>query len=186
MDNKYYAWWKENKPFLALFPAVVFWFVSIIFFMVGLKFNNPIVFFGRDLSSTIAIMLSISNTVIQVIGNDQEQEGLGFALWIGWIGSYTLGIGTNVVGLLSILQIDNAILEWSIAIGLGSMIEVLPERLVVQFLKGFKPKKHRGNESQKPFRPMSHAVGQRPFPRASFENTQAGQIHGISNGFKKR
>ena len=136
MDNKYYIWWKINKPRLSLFPAVVFWCVSMIFFMVGLKFSNPIIIIGQDLSNLIAISLTVSNTIIQIIGNEQEQDGLGFALWVGWIGSYLLGIGTNIVGLLSILAIDNIYIEWVIALGLGTMIEVLPERLLVQFLRG--------------------------------------------------
>lgn len=139
-NNRYYDWWKDNKPLLSLIPALVFWVVSMIFFVVGLSFKNPIVMFGKDLSLAIAVSLSISNTIIQIIGNEQEQEGLGLALWVGWVGSYALGIGTNVVGLLSILSIENVILEWVIAVGLGTMIEVLPERLLVQFLKTFKEK----------------------------------------------
>ena len=145
-NNRYYDWWKHNKPMLSLLPAIVFWLVSMIFFVVGLNFKNPIVIFNTDVSFWIAISLSLSNTIIQIIGNEQEQEGLGLALWIGWIGSYALGIGTNVVGLLSILSINSVVLEWVIAIGLGSMIEVLPERLVVQFLKTFKSKNYKPNK----------------------------------------
>jgi len=141
MSNKYYDWWKDNKPFLSLIPAVVFWVVSMIFFMVGLRFDNPIVIFGKDASLAIAVSLSISNTIIQIIGNEQEQDGLGVALWLGWMASYALGIGTNIVGLLTVFSIDNVYLEWIIAAGLGTMIEVLPERLLVQFLKGFQGKK---------------------------------------------
>lgn len=137
MDNKYYRWWKENKLFLSLVPAIVFWLVSMVFFVVGLKFKNGIVFGGIDFSSAIAISLSLSNTIIQIIGNDQEED-LGTAMWLGWIGSYLLGIGTNVVGLTSILDISNPYIEYSIAIGLGTVIEVMPERLLVAFLKGFK------------------------------------------------
>jgi len=114
MSNKYYDWWKENKPFLSLIPAVVFWAVSMIFFMVGLKFNNPVVVFGKDASVVIAVSLSISNTIIQIIGNEQEQDSMGVALWMGWMASYALGIGTNVVGLLTVLSIDNVYLEWII------------------------------------------------------------------------
>jgi len=141
MSNKYYDWWKQNKPFLSLIPAVVFWLVSMIFFMVGLKFNDPIYIFGKDVSLLIAVSLSVSNTIIQIIGNEQEQESMGVALWMGWMASYMLGIGTNVVGLMTVLSIGNVWLEWIIAIGLGTMIEVLPERLLVQFLKTFQQRK---------------------------------------------
>lgn len=170
MSNKYNDWWQDNKLFLSLFPAFVFWAVSIIFFMVGLRFQNPIVLWGWDASTAIAISLSVSNTIIQIIGNEKEQEGLGMALWMGWVASYVLGIGTNVVGLLAVLSIDNVVLEWSIAIGLGTMIEVLPERLLVQFLKGFdgKPKK-----SQIPYKPNS------PMSSPGFMNLPPGISRGI-------
>ena len=170
MDNKYYIWWKENKPTLSLVPAIVFWLVSMVFFIIGLNFKNPIVLFGVDLSLAIAIALSISNTIIQIIGNEQEAEGLGLALWIGWLGSYALGIGTNVAGLLSILSIDNTILEWTIAIGLGTMIEVLPERLIVQFLQTVKFPKRRNKptntSSQTPTKPTYSPSGNYPKPAA--------------------
>lgn len=161
-NNQYYVWWKRNKPALSLLPAIIFWAVSVIFFMVGLNFKNPIIVGGIEVSKYIAIALSISNTIIQIIGNEQEQEGLGMALWIGWIGSYALGIGTNVVGLLSILAINNVILEWVIAVGLGTMIEVLPEKLVVQFLKTVQPSKGKSKyppqQSRPPYQPTLHNV----------------------------
>lgn len=95
----------------------------------------------------IAISLTISNTIIQIIGNEQETEGMGVALWFGWIASYVLGIGTNIVGLLSILAIENTNLEWGIAFGLGTIIEVLPERLLVLFLKTWEGHKKKGSGS---------------------------------------
>jgi hypothetical protein len=109
----------------------------MIFFIVGLQFKNPVIIAGKDVSMAIAVSLSISNTIIQIIGNDQEQDSMGFAMWLGWIGSYALGIGTNTVGLVSILGIENVYIEWTIALGLGTVIEVMPERLLVEFLKGF-------------------------------------------------
>lgn len=160
MSNKYYDWWKKNKPFLSLVPALIFWVVSILFFMVGLRFENPVVVFGRDMGTTIAIALSLSNTIIQIIGNDQEQEDMGVALWLGWMGSYLLGVGTNVVGLLTILSIENSILEWGIALGLGTMIEVLPERLLVQFLKTFNGRAK--FTPSKNFRPLTPASSNKP------------------------
>lgn len=169
MSNKYYEWWHDNKPLMALIPAVVFWLVSMIFFVVGLKFSNPIFILGWDASMAISISLTISNTIIQIIGNEQEAEGMGVALWFGWIASYVLGIGTNIVGLLSILAIENTNLEWGIAFGLGTIIEVLPERLLVLFLKtweghkkkgsGFRPQQNRPNI---PFVPSNPAMSKLP------------------------
>lgn len=192
MDNRYYRWWKENKLFLALFPAFVFWVVSMIFFVVGLKFNTPVVFFGADLSITIAIALSLSNTVIQIIGNEQDPEEIGLSLWIMWIGSYLLGIGTNVATLLTLLGVDNIYLEWFIAIGLGTVIEVAPERLLVMFLKGFRGfRRFRPNVSQGTnFRPINQGNQQKPgqqfkFPPKRVEEEEEEEkpffFHGLNN-----
>lgn len=176
MSNKYYFWWKSNKPLLALFPAIVFWFTSMLFFMVGLRFNNPILVLGWDASTTIAVLLTLSNTFIQIIGNDQEADNMGMALYIGWIASYLLGVGTNVVGLLAILDVQNGNLEWAIALGLGTIIEVLPERLLVMFLKTWEggkkqPNKPSFNPQQRPntpYRPDAPAmrnIQRKPMPK---------------------
>jgi len=147
-NNNYGGWWKENKASLSLFPALFFWVVSVIFFIVGLKFENPIFLFGKDLSMVIAIGLSISNTFIQILGNDQEGDEMGLAMWLGWVGSYMLGIGTNVAGLYSVFAIQPTWLRWTISIGLGTMIEVLPERLFVKFLQSIKVKSKNNNQQQ--------------------------------------
>lgn len=139
MDNKYYVWWKENKIKFSLLPAVVFWLASMIFFVAGMKFANPIVVLGLDFSLFLAVSLALANTFIQVIGNEQSADELGLPLYLGWLASYVLGIGTNVYGLLSVLSMNNVYLEWIVALSLGTMIEVLPEKFLVQFLKGFRP-----------------------------------------------
>lgn len=179
MSNKYYDWWKSNKPLMALVPAIVFWLVSMIFFVVGLKFNNPILIFGTDISMAIAIALTVSNTLIQIIGNEQEAEGMGTALWIGWIASYILGIGTNIVGLLSILDIANSNLEWGIAFGLGTIIEVLPERLLVLFLKTWEGHNKKPQNAQRPAQtynpsnPAMNRIPKKPVQRPPWETSQS-------------
>ncbi len=138
MSNQYYTWWKNNKSMLSLVPAIIFWVSSMLFFIVGMSFENPMIVFGRDVSIAIAIALSLSNTIIQVIGNDEELDGVMKAVWLS---SYALGIGTNVYGLMIILNMSNQVLEAIVSISLGVMIEVSPERLVVQFLKTWKKAK---------------------------------------------
>lgn len=130
-------WWNKNKLKLSLAPALIFWVVSMLCFVFGLSFKNPIGYslLGWDVSMWVAVGLSIGNTVIQIIGNDQEREKMGSVMYVGWMASYILGIGSNVNTLLGILNIDNVYLEWTIALSLGSMIEVMPERLLVTFLK---------------------------------------------------
>lgn len=149
-NNKYYQWWKDNKSFLSLIPAAIFLVVSMAFFVVGLKFENPIVLFGKDLSMWIAVSLSLSNTVIQIIGNEKEAEGMGMPLYVGWLASYALGIGTNIYGIMSIVSISNVYLEWIVACTLGTMIEVLPEKLFVQFLKELSKKNMKPVDFHKP------------------------------------
>lgn len=129
-------WWKNNKMFLSLIPALIFWGVSMVFFVVGLKFGQSLIIFGFDVAQIISISLAISITVVQIIGNDTGWSEADLPLRIGWLGSYMLGIGTNVVGILSILSIESKNMEFVIALGLGTMIEVMPERLLVKFFQG--------------------------------------------------
>lgn len=152
-ENMYVKLWRENKNYLSLIPAIVFLAVSMVFFIVGLRFENPVMLFGYDMSTLIAVSLSVSNTIIQIIGNEREKEGMGLALHAGWLGSYLLGIGTNIYGILQIITMQNSYLELIVAVSLGSMIEVLPEKLFVQFLEGFSSHRkskesNKGNNNQ--------------------------------------
>lgn len=129
-------WWNENKLKLALAPAVIFWLVSMACFVFGLSFKNPlgVTVGGMDISLTIAIALSLANTFVQIVGNDQKKEEMDTLFYFGWMASYLLGIGSNVNTLLGILGFSNIYIEWAVCLGLGTMIEVLPEKLFVQFL----------------------------------------------------
>jgi len=142
-------WWTENKLKLALVPALVFWVVSALCFVFGLSFQNPIgvLIWGWDVSMWIAIGLAIANTIIQIIGNDQDD--MSTVLFVGWMASYVLGIGSNVNALLGVLHIESVFLEWAICVALGAMIEVLPEKLLVIFLKSIENKPRFG---QQPFK----------------------------------
>lgn len=147
-------WWNENKLKLSLVPAATFWVVSMLCFVVGLSFKNPIGFmiWKWDVSVWIAFALSIANTIIQVIGNGQGRAKMGNVMFTGWISSYILGISSNVNTLLGILHIDNDALEWAVAVSLGWMIEVMPERLLVTFIESFvaKKKEHKRIEPLRP------------------------------------
>jgi hypothetical protein len=119
---------------IAIVPAVIFWFASIVFFITGLSFGDK-----SGVMFWIALLLGLSNTVIQIIGNDSNAEDIGMVLFIGWIASYALGIGSNVNSLMMTIQIDNRILEWTVCLSLGAMVEVLPERLFVLFWRSVAP-----------------------------------------------
>lgn len=130
-------WWEENKLKLSLLPAMVFWGVSMLCFVFGLSFKNPLGFeiSGVDVSIIIAIALSLANTFVQVVGNDMKQEDMDMLFKLGWWGSYALGIGSNVNTLFTVIGISNPFVQWAICLGLGTMIEVLPEKLFVKFLQ---------------------------------------------------
>lgn len=130
-------WWNENKMWLAPVAALIMWAVSVLCFVFGLSFKNPmgVVVGSTDISIWIAFALSVANTIIQLIGNGQDFEKMDGVFRIGWYSSYVLGIASNVNALLGILGINNVMLEWAVALSLGSMIEIMPEKLIVVWLK---------------------------------------------------
>lgn len=135
-------WWNENKMWLAPFAALIMWTVSMFCFIFGLSFKNPTGFVigGLDASMWVAIFLSVANTIIQLIGNGKKQDDMDFIFKVGWYSSYALGIASNVNFLLGILGMNNPFLEWVVSIALGSMVEILPEKLIVMWLKSLTTK----------------------------------------------
>lgn len=136
--NTQYNKWQEFKPKMALVPALIFWVASIAFFVAGLKFEKPLILLGKDITTALAFSLALAITAIQVLGNDDDNMSL--PMLAGWYASYALGIGTNVNGLMGVFNIQTQWLAWVIALSLGTMIEVLPEKFLIQFLRSLKPK----------------------------------------------
>ena len=144
-------WWNENKMILAPVASAIMWLVSVLCFVFGLSFKNPMgVMVGNvDVSIFIAFALSIANTIIQLIGNGQDFEKMDGVFKAGWYASYVLGIASNVNALIGILGIGNVMLEWAVAVSLGSMIEIMPEKLIVVWLKSVPNKSaQQGNNQQ--------------------------------------
>lgn len=134
---------------LAAIPAVIFWVVSFMFFIMGLSLDDQ-----TGYMLYIAFGLAAANTVIQLIGWDSRPEELGTILVWSWYASYVLGIGTNMVSLINILPIQNTVLEWMVAGSLSFLIEVTPERLFVLAWRSFNPKgdnysPHQGAEDRR-------------------------------------
>lgn len=127
------------KEWIGLSASPVFWFASLICFVLGLQFKSDTLILlpgiGIDLTTLFSIGLGLANTAIQIVGNDSEREELGMALWLMWIASYMLGIGSNVNFLYSKIALSSPILQFLVCWGLGTMIEVAPERLLVKFLR---------------------------------------------------
>lgn len=129
---------------IAVIPALIFWVVSVQFFIMGLSLHDQ-----TGYMKMIAIALAVANTIIQLIGWDSDPNELGPLLFWLWIASYVLGIGTNIVSLVGILQIQNVFLKWIISGALAFMIEVSPERLFVLAWRSVSPK--RGNHNNGPY-----------------------------------
>jgi hypothetical protein len=135
-------WWNSNKMVLSPVAALIMWTVSVLCFVFGLSFKNPVgyVLGGMDVSMWVAFSLSLANTIIQLIGNGKKMSEMDEVFKAGWIASYALGIASNVNALLNILGMGNVFLEWVVALSLGTMIEVMPEKLIVMWLKSIPEK----------------------------------------------
>lgn len=146
-------WWNTNKMWLAPVAALIMWAVSVLCFVFGLSFKNPMgVMLGKfDVSILIAFSLSIANTIIQLIGNGKDPKDMDSVFQVGWVASYVLGIASNVNALLGILGMGNLLLEWLVALSLGTMIEVMPEKLIVIWLKTLnsQPKPQQNNQPKR-------------------------------------
>lgn len=140
MNNKFLDSWNANKMAIAPYVAIVLGAVSMLCFVLGLSFKNPIIMFGVDFSMVIAFALSLCNTAIQLIGNGNDQVGDDWVFSAIWKASYLLGISSNVNTLLSILGMSSIYLEWTVALALGSIIEIAPEKLIIMYLKSLKSK----------------------------------------------
>ena len=147
-------WYDANyKDWVGVSAAPVFWVASLVCFVFGLSFKQGtgIVIPGTtmDLAILFSIGLGLANTAIQIVGNDTEKEDLGMALFLMWGASYALGIGSNVNFLYSIIGLTHPFLQFMVCWGLGIMIEVAPERLLVRWLRGVGILKS-SNSAQKP------------------------------------
>ena len=138
--NRKINWDGANyKDWIGVPAAIIFWVASLICFVFGLSFKTGtgIYFPGTlvDITLLFSFGLGIANTIIQIVGNDTEREDLGMALFLMWGASYMLGVGSNVNFLNGVVGLNNPLLQFLVCWGLGIMIEVAPERLLVKFLR---------------------------------------------------
>lgn len=127
------------KEWISLPAAFIFWIASLICFIFGLAFKTDVGIYLPGIPINLTLLFSLglgfANTAIQIVGNDTDKEDLGMALWLMWIASYMLGIGSNVNFLYQKIGLSNIFLQFLVCWGLGVMIEVAPERLLVKFLR---------------------------------------------------
>jgi hypothetical protein len=171
--------WNTNKMLLAPVAALILWVVSVLCFVFGLSFKNPIGYTiqGMDVSMMVALALSLANTIIQLIGNGKDPKDMDTVFMAGWYASYVLGISSNINALLQILDMGNTALEWGVAASLGTMIEVMPEKLIIIWLKNLPvapaPVKHQpsvnqafmGNLPKGNQKPNNYPNAPRPYPK---------------------
>lgn len=167
-------WWNENKMWLAPVAAGIMWAVSVLCFVFGLSFKNPmgVMVANTDVSIFIAFALSIANTIIQLIGNGQDFEKMDGVFRVGWYSSYVLGIASNVNALLGILGISNVFLEWAVALSLGSMIEIMPEKLIVVWLKSIPAKSVQMQQKQDNNQKSKYVPQNKPAHMMNTQNLQ--------------
>lgn len=137
--------WNTYKMYAAPLVALVLWGISVICFVFGLSFKNPLIVMGKDISIQFSFALAMCMTVIQVVGNGRENKDDGIFKWIWWA-SYVLGISSNTNTLLGILGLGNPLLEWGVALPLGAIIEIAPEKLIVMWIESLPVK----SQPQKP------------------------------------
>ena len=129
----------DYKDWVGLSAAPIFWLASLVCFVLGLSFKTDVgLYFPRttfDITIIFSIALGFANTAIQIVGNDTDREELGMALFLMWGASYMLGIGSNVNFLYGVIGLTHPLLQFLVCWGLGMMIEVAPERLLVKFLR---------------------------------------------------
>lgn len=127
------------KEWIGLLASPVFWVASLVCFVFGLNFSQGSGIYIPGTNTDILILFSIglglANTAIQIVGNDSTKEELGMALYLMWGASYMLGIGSNVNYLYGVIGLSHWLLQFLVCWGLGIMIEVAPERLLVRFLR---------------------------------------------------
>ena len=171
-------WWNENKLYMAPVASGILWITSVMCFVFGLSFKNPVGYtLGMwDVSVWVAFALSLANTIIQLIGNGQKFEEMDVVFKAGWVASYILGISSNVNALLQILGMNNVGLEWGVALSLGTMIEVLPEKLIVIWLKS-----PSGKQEQKPQNNQQHQQQKKHIPFPPQKSTYKAQHRPVHN-----
>lgn len=123
--------WSNIKPYGAVLASIALWFISVIFFVVGFSFGTELVFFGNNVAMPVALAISLVNTVIQIVWNDERDDIMD---WVLWGCSYVVGIASNIYGLRIILNMTDPRLELALAISLGAMIEIAPEKLLLKGL----------------------------------------------------
>ncbi len=166
--------WKDNKRMLSGVAAVILLGVSAVAFSTGLSF-------GGEWGWLVAPATWIALTVIQLVGNDMENH-TDWIFTIGWLFTYILGVGATTWAMYTWVIIPNEFIRWMISLGLGGAIEILPERLIVLFLKSAGKIMRQPNARTEPYSPQKSAY--QPLHRPSAPAASPASFKPKSGGFQ--
>jgi hypothetical protein len=122
--------WEEIKLKLAVAGALIFGGLSILFSMLGLSFSTA----EASWAWLVGLFMAMGITIIQLVGNTAGKKDTIFV--VIWMASYAYGITANVIGITGLMSEINPIFMYLIAVPMGILIEIVPEKLLIISLGG--------------------------------------------------
>lgn len=121
--------WENIKLKLAVGGALIFGGLSILFSMLGLSLSTEITW-----AWLVGLCMAMGITIIQLVGNSAGKKDTIFT--VIWIASYVYGITANVIGITGLMSNINPVFMYLIAVPMGILIEIVPEKLLILSLGG--------------------------------------------------
>lgn len=121
--------WEEIKLKMAVGGAIIFGCLSILFSMLGLSLTTEITW-----AWLVGLFMAMGITIIQLVGNSAGKKDSIFT--VIWIASYVYGITANVIGITGLMSGISPVFMYMIAVPMGVLIEVVPEKLLIISLGG--------------------------------------------------
>lgn len=112
---------------------------------------------GIDFAIPVALIISMVNTIFQIAWNDKRDDIWEWGLWVA---SYVVGISSNYMGLILVLNMSDPMMEKILSLSLGAMIEIGPEKLL---LRGLRELKASGSPMFKSNKPNNNGPKFQPF-----------------------
>lgn len=136
MQNNGESLWNEVKPVFMIVGAIIIWVISFILFIVGLRFNQALMVWGRDLTIPVSAGIATVITIVEMslVDSVLDDEKDWILIGIG-IACYILGITVGYLALMSLLSLADPRLQKVVSITLAFIFEVGPERLLLAGLR---------------------------------------------------
>jgi hypothetical protein len=121
--------WEEIKLKMAVGGAIIFGGLSILFSMLGLSMSTEVTW-----AWLVGLLMAMGITIIQLVGNSAGKKDTIFT--VVWIASYIYGITANVMGITGLMSGVSPVFMYMIAVPMGILIEIVPEKLLIISLGG--------------------------------------------------